>query len=1028
MSLRRESDAGKIIIMKAMNQLSLIFLPIPTLAPAELPAADHIIRQFPAQNPLDSSHLARWHGAFYRLLVAMVVLGGLPVMAADLHVSPLGKDTNPGTAAAPFQTLAAARDAARKLAGTEQVTIHVADGVYYLPETLVFTAADSGTAKHPIIYEAVREGGAVISGGRKLDLKWTPYRDGIFQAAAPVGLAIDQLFINGVRQRMARYPNYDASKTTAAYQGFAADAISKERAARWADPAGGYIHAMHVHLWGGYHYRITGKNADGSLAYEGGWQNNRQMGMHPEFRMVENIFEELDAPGEWFHNTKTNTLYFMPEPATDLARATVEVVRLRHLVEFRGTAQAPVRFLTLKGLVFRHAARTFMDNREPLLRSDWTIYRGGAVLLTGTEDVNILDSEFDQPGGNAVFVNMYNRRALVKGCHIHDAGASGVCFVGDPKAVRNPLFEYAKTQDLTKIDRTPGPQTDNYPADSTVEDCLIHGIGRVERQPAGVQISMSLQITIRDTSIYDCARAGININEGTWGGHLIEGCDIFNTVLETGDHGSFNSWGRDRYWAPNHRGVSMPEVKKDPKLPFLDAIKTTVIRDSRWRCDHGWDIDLDDASSNYEIYNNLLLHGGLKFREGYGRKAYNNIMLNSGFHPHVWFDDSGDAFHSNIVMKGHAAIGMPAGWGKCVDRNLFTSSADLANAKRSGCDARSLAGDPLFVDPAKGDFRVKDGSPALALGFKNFPMDRFGVKKPSLKAVALTPEIPAVTLAANAAAVQAAATRKPFWLGAELHGLTGEEFSAFGVGRKDGGVQLVDVPAGCAAAQAGMKPNDLIQSVNGSKVSGRAQFLAALNAAGAAPLKVRVIRNQQPSDVSLPPVPFVITESAASAGEFGKLTLPTTACGVVTANPQTQNDPVRVLTDGKLAKAYGPVMGNGIRNGAYKMDLGAVKSVTAITSWSFNQNGRRGRQVVTIYGSNSVIDPGWDTAVKSRFAPLGTIDTASISAADFLGASLRSQPGKSLGSFRWIVWDTDPVNEVPAENTAWQELSVETTR
>ena len=231
---------------------------------------------------------------------------------------------------------------------------------------------------------------------------------------------------------MARYPNYDAAKTTDAYQGYAADAFSKERAARWADPAGGYIHAMHRSRWGGYHYRITGKTPEGEVSYEGGWQNNRQMGMHKDYRMVENIFEELDAAGEWFHNAKTQTLYYQPEPDVDLAKATVEVVRLRHLVEFQGSEQSPVRFITLQGFVVRHAARTFMDTKEPLLRSDWTIYRGGAFMLTGTEDVSILDCEFDQVGGNAIFVNNYNRRTLVKGCHIHDVGASGVCFVGIP--------------------------------------------------------------------------------------------------------------------------------------------------------------------------------------------------------------------------------------------------------------------------------------------------------------------------------------------------------------------------------------------------------------------------------------------------------------------------------------------------------------------------------------------------------------------------------------------------------------------
>jgi hypothetical protein len=775
----------------------------------------------------------------------------MPLHAAEFHVSPAGKDSNNGSAAAPFASLAAARDAARKVAGKETVTVHVADGLYYLPETLVFSPEDSGSKDYPVVWRAANEGKAVLSGGRKLQLDWKPWRDGILMASTPPGMAIDQLFINDRRQHMARYPDFDPKLKTVAYQGFAEDAISNERAARWANPAGGYIHAMHKARWGGYHYRITGKNPDGSLAYEGGWQNNRQMGMHGKFRMVENIFEELDAPGEWFHNATTNTLYFKPHADADMSKSRVEVVELAHLVEFQGSLEKPVRFLQLQGFTFRHTARTFMNTREPLLRSDWAIYRGGAVTLTGTEDVHILDCTFDQPGGNAVFVNHYNRRALVKGCHIHDAGASGVCFVGDPAAVRDPLFEYGKTNDLTKIDRTPGPKTENYPADSAVEDCLIQGIGRVERQPAGVQISMSRRIAVRDTTIHDCARAGINISEGTWGGHLIERCDVFDTVLETHDHGSFNSWGRDRYWVSSHRKVSEPEVKKDPKLPFLDAMETTVIRDSRWRCDHGWDIDLDDGSSNYEIYNNLMLAGGLKFREGYGRKAHNNILINNGLHPHVWFDESGDSFTHNIVMAAHKPIGQPAGWGRASDKNLFAFETDLQMSRSGGGDAQSISGDPMFVDPSQGDFRVRDGSPAHKVGFKNFPMDQFGVKKPSLRELAGSPVIPPLR-AERDAVMNPLAAKAPEWLGATLHGLQGEEFSAFGVSKEDGGIQLVKVPAGSAAAHAGLRENDLVQQVNQTKVSNIDQFFAAMKQTDKVPLVLRIIRNQQPVEITLP--------------------------------------------------------------------------------------------------------------------------------------------------------------------------------
>ena len=943
-----------------------------------------------------------------------------PLYALDLYVSAQGKVGNSGEKSAPLADLAAARDVARKVAGKEAVTVHVADGIYYLPETLAFSPEDSGSEKFPITYQAVHEGKAVISGGARLSLKWQVQTEGRYVAETPAGLAIDQLFIDGVRQRMARYPNFDATKTTAAYQGYAADAFSKERAARWKDPVGGFIHAMHVGRWGGYHYRITGKDAQGNVTYEGGWQNNRQMGMHAEFRMVENIREELDAAGEWFHDAKENELYYKPEAAVNLAESVVEVVRLPHLIEFRGSEKSPVRFITLKGFTYRHTARTFMECKEPLLRSDWAIYRGAAILLTGTEHVSLLDSEFDQVGGNAVFFNYYNRSGLVKGCHIHNAGASGVCFVGDSKAVRNPLFEYAQSQDLTKIDRTPGPIGQNFPADCVVDDCLIHGIGRIERQPAAVQISMAQSITVSDVSIYDCARAGINISEGTWGGHLIEGCDVFDTVLETHDHGSFNSWGRDRFWTSNHRGVSMPEVQKDPKLPYLDCVKTTIIRNSRWRCDHGWDIDLDDGSSNYEIYNNLLLQGGLKFREGYGRNAYNNIIINNGFHPHVWFDDSASKLTQNILMKAHAPIGQPEQWGREVDRNFFTNAQDLPSHRAAGADQNSLAGDAEFIDPAQGDFRVKDSSAALKIGFKNFPMDQFGVKKPSLKSIAKTPVIPA--LLADDQPVADAVESPRYWLGARLHSLEGEEFSAFGTRKEDGGVHLVQVPDSSAAKRAGLQKDDLIQELNGHIIRHVTDLLAALTKIANAPLQMKLIRFQKPLALAVKNAPYTVIESAPE-GTFTRIKLAPASALAVTSSRQTNNDPLSTLVDGKVAANYGPVFGNGVMHGMYKIDIGSVKSVKSIRTWSHHLSEVRGHQLFNLYGSSTASDPGWNVQDDKTFTALASIDTLSATVDGYVATSLEARSDDSLGKFRWIIWSLSPISPAQ-ENTAQQELQV----
>jgi len=786
----------------------------------------------------------------HRIAISTIVcLMGTVAGATEFYVSPGGHDADPGTRKRPFATLQWAQRAARRAPSGQAVTVYLRGGTYYLPQTLVFTSEDSGTEQARIVYRAYGDETPVISGGMKLDLQWEPFREGIMKAAVPEGLVTDQLFVNGKRQHLARYPNFDPSIRH--FNGFAADAFSPARAARWSDPRGGYIHAMHAHEWGDFHYLITGKGADNQVVYEGGWQNNRRMGMHKTYRMVENIFEELDAPGEWFHDAKANVLYFYPPADVDLSKATVEAVRLRHLVEFRGTRDKPVRFISLQGLTFRHAARTFMENREPLLRSDWTTYRGGAILFDGAEDCAVRDCTLDQVGGNAIFVNKYNRRIAVRGCHIVGAGANGVAFVGDPNAVRNPLFEYNQRQSYRDIDRTPGPKTDNYPADCLVEDCVIHETGRVEKQTAPVQISMSMDITVRHCSIYDVPRAGINISEGTFGGHVIEFCDVFDTVLETGDHGSFNSWGRDRYWGLKDIDLNTIALGEDRDLPLLDIVKPNILRNNRWRCDHGWDIDLDDGSSRYEIYNNLCLHGGLKLREGFYRRVEDNIIVDNSFHPHVWYGNSQDVFRRNIVFTAYKPIRVNQPWGKECDFNLFHKPGQAQPVpatvlqQASGLDAGSIGADASFVDPARGDYRVQESSPAQALGFVNFAMDRFGVQKPELRALARTPQLPTST---TQEAKSSRDNRVAEWLGTKVKNVVGlGEVSAAGLPGETG-VVVLDAPVG-----SGLQQGDVILKCADRQVDTLDDLIRAQRTvpAGQA-VRLEVFRNQQRIRLEIP--------------------------------------------------------------------------------------------------------------------------------------------------------------------------------
>jgi hypothetical protein len=809
------------------------------------------------------------------------------LFALELHLKP-GDD------------LAEARDQVREsgLLGKEAVTVVLHEGIYRLGEAVRFRLGDSGSKDYPVIWRA--EGDVVITGAELLKPEWTLWKEGIYKAEVLGDDPLDQLFVNGRRQIMARYPNLGAGFIPAGedrstrgkkagnvpYDGSTPNAWDIERSKHWKNPAGAFMHGMHGGLWGSQHYRVLGKNADGSLDYEGGWQNNRSSEPHAGYRMIENVLEELDAPGEWFHDAADGWLYYKPAEGVDIHTAEFEVVRqVKHLFEVYGGSSVsgmkiptpgngleemwvrthkttkPVQHIRFEGIRFAGTARTFMETMEPLLRSDWSIYRGGAVHLRGTEHITIENCRFEELGGNAVFVDHYNRGTVIRGSRFHENGASDVNLVGSFEAVRNPIFNYPEmARPLETIDTTVGPKSDEYPADCLVENNLMTRCGRFEKQVAGVNISMSSRITVRHNTISHTPRAAINICDGTWGGHVIEWNDCFETVLETHDHGAFNSWGRDRIW---HRtgphGPDMRDetgkalisyyVEKYPESPTWDCYQTSVIRNNRMQCDHGWDIDLDDGSSNYEIYNNLCLKGGLKTREGYQRIVTNNVILGKYTCNVPYPKPAFDVFERNIVWGSKVYISSnPTLWGG--SRNgTFVHNPEVEGAvPATGLqdetldDADSLYGNAQFMDPAIGNFQVRADSPTVETGFKNFPMTGFGVTSSELKKLAGAPPI---QLPEQAAPNQYVRARAKTILGARVKTLdTESEITATGMHVR-AGAYLVEVPADSQMAQYGFKGSDVIWQVDHQLTPSVRELSNAMTNLTAGVHTVKVWRSQE---------------------------------------------------------------------------------------------------------------------------------------------------------------------------------------
>lgn len=258
-----------------------------------------------------------------------------------------------------------------------------------------------------------------------------------------------------------------------------------------------------------------------------------------------------------------------------------------------------------------------------------------------------------------------------------------------------------------------------------------------------------------------------------------------------------------------------------------------------------------------------------------------------------------------------------------------------------------------------------------------------------------------------------AASSVRYWLGARL----GE------ADREAGGVVLRSVPVESESSRLGLRERDVILSVNETSTSSVEAFVQTLSSVGPGPLDLALLREGEEVELWVSPSRYVMVETSHAARELKEIPLPSRPiANALLAYPETFVDPLETLSDCRLNKALGPVIGNDVFTGAYKMDLGAVKPVFSVSSWSSGKHWR-GRQSVMVYGSDSKEDPGWDL---EGLTPLGCWDTGGGEESVFVAASLRSVSGETLGDYRWIVWAVSPI-QFPerALNTSFQELSVE---
>jgi Fibronectin type III domain len=308
-----------------------------------------------------------------QLIIAFFTVGLSPValQAQTVYVSTRGRDQAGGTNGSPVATIERAVTLAR---GTREHAVEIEAGTYVLTAPLHLTAADSGLSLKAATGQSVTlSGGVRVQGWKVVDRQHS-----LWSAAVPAAIKTPrQIYIGGVRASRAkgRVP----VGLTETEQGYTADSdqlahwkhpdemefVYTGGNALWSEPEAGLggwteprcpvaaIHGTMIEMaqpcWDNSTKRIRTPGAPRPNNLVG----PASIGKQPTF--MENAYELLGTPGEFYFDRTSRTLFYTPRPGEDLRTADVEVPVLESLLEITGVETAPVHDITIAGVTFAYA-------------------------------------------------------------------------------------------------------------------------------------------------------------------------------------------------------------------------------------------------------------------------------------------------------------------------------------------------------------------------------------------------------------------------------------------------------------------------------------------------------------------------------------------------------------------------------------------------------------------------------------------------------------------------------------------------
>jgi hypothetical protein len=398
--------------------------------------------------------------------------------AYSFYVSPTGSDTNPGTLAAPFLTLARARDVVRTVNGSMSgdIVVFLRAGTYAVQAPVAFGPQDSGTNGYRITYQAYPGETPVLSGAVKVT-GWSLYGGGIYRAALDRSTKLRNLYVNDQRAAMT-------SKTVTAQGGNGTYSVTAGQAS-WAWVSGSKsdgvqystadvpaiaankddLEIVNGTTWnenivcvrdvvtsGGYRV-LRLQQPYGAIAQLPGWGAGFAVtGSHT----ILNAFEFLTTPGQFYFDKTGKWLYYYPRAGESMATADVQAPVAEQLVTITGTSTTSrVRNLTFQGITFANteyglvnvggsrgkatvqaatAYVAFGDGNWHNSKYEIVDTLPGAITVNNADGIQLLGNTVKHSGNEGISLINDVVNSSVVGNVITDIAGSGIT-VGHPQHV-----------------------------------------------------------------------------------------------------------------------------------------------------------------------------------------------------------------------------------------------------------------------------------------------------------------------------------------------------------------------------------------------------------------------------------------------------------------------------------------------------------------------------------------------------------------------------------------------------------------